>query len=308
MAYLRDGFSKGLVKAGNINSSMFVLSADLKSSTRCDDFAKTFPDRFIQTGIAEQNMMSIAAGLAMIDKIPFVNSFAVFNPGRNWDQFRVSVCYPKLNVKVVGHHSGFCASTDGATHQAFEDLAITRALPNLVILQPNSMFEVESAILWAVQYLGPVYIRLGGKYNIPQDFNQNNFEFNKAQIIAEGKDLTVVVSGALTARYIAVKKYLQPSIDIELISFSTLKPFDSKTLIKSVQKTKQVLTIEDHQITGGLGSIVAEVLSQNYPVKVYRHGLNDTFGESGAMQDLLKKYKLDEAGVIAIIEQIYKNN
>jgi len=304
MSYLRDSYGQVLVELGSQNPNIFVLTADLKTSTRCDSFAEKYPKRFVQCGIAEQNMMGVASGLAKAGKIPIVNSFAVFNPGRNWDQLRVSVCYSNANVKIVGHHSGFSAQGDGATHQAFEDLAITRVLPNLHILQPNSPKQVGQVIKHAVDYFGPVYIRLGGKYDISEDVDLGDFDVNKANILKTGKDLTVVVSGVLTYFTFQAVVELKSQVDIELISFSSLKPFDQKTLIDSAKKTGKVLTIEDHQITGGLGSIVSEVLSENNPVKVFRHGIYDQFGESGSMQDLLKKYKLDKEGIKEKILQI----
>lgn len=294
---IRDGYGQGLIEAGNLNSGVVVLTADLKDSTRCGGFASKYPERFIQCGIAEQNMMSVAAGLAMVGKIPFVNSFAVFNPGRNWDQLRVSVCYANLNVKIAGHHSGFSAETDGATHQALEDIAITRVLPNLVVLNPSDSNEVLLAVKAAAKWTGPVYIRLS-KYAIEEMSSGDEFVIGKGEILKKGKDLTLAVSGGMVGNCLMAAKKLVGKIDVEVVKFSSIKPFDEELLIKSVGKTGRVLTVEDHQTAGGFGSLVCEVLSERHPVRVNRHGVYDKFGESGSVQELLKKYKLDVDGIV----------
>lgn len=301
---LRDGYGQGLLELGRDNPQIVALTADLAESTRCHWFAKEFPERFIQCGVAEQNMMGTAVGLALGGKIPFVNSFAVFSPGRNWDQLRVSVCYSNLPVIIAGHHTGLSATQDGATHQALEDIAITRVLPNLAILTPATPGEAKQSVFEAVIWGGPLYIRLS-KYQIPEN-RKSKFEIGKGEILQEGMDLTIICAGPMVWNALKASNELRDTISIEVILLYSLKPIDTRLIIQSAQKTGRVLTIEDHQITGGLGSAVAEILSENHPVPVYRHGIYDQFGESGSEGELLRKYGLDTEGVKRKIEEVIR--
>ena len=265
---IRDGYGTGLLEAGEADDRVVVLTADLKDSTRCGAFADRFPKRFVQCGIAEQNMASVAAGLSLVGKKPVINSFAVFNPGRNWDQVRASICYMGADVVIAGHHSGLSAGEDGATHQALEDIAITRVLPNLVVLNPMDAEEARFSIRAACKYDGPVYLRLS-KYAIEtvsvERFKITSFEIGVGHVLKKGRDLTLAVSGPLTQSCLEAADLVSDECDVEVVSFSSIKPFDRNLLIDSAMKTGTVLTVEDHQIAGGFGSLVCEVLSEGFP-------------------------------------------
>jgi transketolase len=298
---IRDGFGEGLYELCKNNKKVVVLTADLASSTRVDKIAKDFPSQFVECGVAEQNMMGVAAGLSLAGKIPFINSFAVFNPGRNWDQLRVSVCYSNLNVKIVGHHAGFSTSYDGATHQGLEDLAITRVLPNLTIIQPCDFYQAKNCVQAAFDHQGPVYIRIG-KYDLEPIYKDGDeFKIGQADVLKEGDKLTLVSSGFLTKTCLEIAQEID---GVELINFSTIKPMDEKTLLESVEKTGKVVVVEDHQIIGGLGSAVAEVSSQKLPTSVLRLGMNDQFSQSGSVEGLLAKYNLNKKSIMQTISKI----
>jgi len=304
---IRDGFGQGIAELVERDSKVVVLTADLAESTRVSGVFNHFPSQAIECGVSEQNMMGVAAGLAAVGKIPFVNSFAVFSPGRSWDQLRVSVCYNKTNVKVVGHHVGFSASFDGATHQALEDIALTRVLPNLVVLQPCDFHEARQCVFAAAKHNGPTYLRISkSSVGLVTD-KDKEFVIGKGEVLQQGRDLTLVISGALTASCLAAARQVV-SAKVEIIKLSTIKPLDVDVLKKSAQKTKRVLVVEDHQVAAGLGSAVAETLSECLPVPVYRHGVFDTFGESGSESDLLSKYKLDTIGISQKITQVARRD
>jgi transketolase len=301
---LRDAFGEALLEAGKQDPRIVVLAADLAESTRASVFAKEFPERFFQVGVAEQNMMGIAAGLAHAGKIPVVCSFAVFNPGRNWDQFRVSVCYSRANVKVVGHHSGFSNGQDGATHQGLEDIAITRCLPNLTVIQPANGVEVKEAVKAALLHTGPVYLRLSkdADYELPT----LPFQLGKIKVLRPGHELTLVTCGPVTKRAMVLASELaaREQLEIEVLNAHTLKPFDVAGLLQSVRKTRAVVTFEEHQINGGLGSVVAETLAEHEPLPLERVGVLDTFGESGKSEELKDKYGLSLAALRAAIHRV----
>jgi len=300
---IRDGFGIGLVDAGKINKNVIALTADLTSSTKCDEFAKQYPNRFYQCGICEQNMMSAAAGMAKLNKIPFVNSFAVFSPGRNWDQLRVSVCYSNMNVKIHGSHAGLSVGEDGATHQALEDIAITRVLPNIKVLVPCDANQARLAVIESIKHYGPVYIRTS-RHKCPT-ISDNNFKIGKADILKKGKDITLIACGILVYETILAANILEKEgISAEVINCSTIKPLDKKTILNSAKKTKKVVTIEEHQIAGGMGSAIAEFLSSNYPVKISFIGVNDSFGESGTPEELFKKYGLDSKSIARKVRKL----
>ena len=297
MKSMRDGFGEGLREAGKRNKNVVVLTADLAESSRANLFAEEFPDRFFDLGIAEQNMMGVAAGMALSGKIPFVCSYGVFSPGRNWEQLRVSVCLSKTNVKIAGAHAGFSASADGATHQALEDMAITRALPNLMVLAPCDYEQTKKVVLASAQINGPVYIRYH-KQKLPQVTTADApFELGKAQVLKEGKDVSVFACGPMVYRSLMVAEKLESKVSVEVVNIHTIKPIDKEVVIRSVKKTGKVVTCEEHQITGGLGSAVAEVLGESCPTPMKRVGVKDVFGESGEYEELVEKYGLGEKDI-----------
>lgn len=301
----RDGFGDALLALAKKDKNIVVVSADLAESTRVWKFAQKYPARFIEVGVAEQNMMGVAAGLALAGKIPITASFAVFSPGRNWDQLRVSVCYSKANVKIIGSHTGLGAGEDGASHQALEDIAITRCLPNLVVLVPADYIEAQKALAVAIKHQGPVYLRLTRQNTPIFTSAKSTFKIGQANILQKGQDVTLIACGALVYDALQVaKKLLLQNIGVEVINCHTIKPLDKKTILASVKKTKKVVTLEDHQIHGGLGSAVAELLAENYPVPMKIMGVNDTFGESGTPEQLYKKYGLDQKHIISTIKNI----
>jgi transketolase len=305
MRATRDGFGEGLVEAGQHNPNVVALTADLSESTRAHLFEQHFPDRFIEVGVAEQNMMGIAAGLALSGKIPFATSYAVFSPGRNWDQLRVSVCYSKANVKIASTHTGLTVGEDGATHQALEDIAITRVLPNLTVLCPCDANQAHQATLAAARHRGPVYLRLTREVSPVLTTPQTPFEIGRAQIFREGTDVTIVACGPILCKALAAAENLAThGIHAEVINVHTIKPFDERTLLSSVNKTGGVVTVEEHQVHGGLGSAVAEVLGQNCPAPLEMIAVQDTFGESGTPAQLLEKYGLTTGHIVQAARKI----
>lgn len=291
---VRSAFGKTLVELGKINKNIVVLDADLSCSTQTQLFAKEFPERFFNVGIAEQDLITTAAGLSCTGKIPFVSTFAIFATGRAWEQVRNTVCYSNLNVKIAATHGGITVGEDGASHQALEDISLMRSIPNMTIIVPADEQETIQAIKFAAEYNGPVYIRIA-RTNLPDIFD-NNYKFNykKAQILKEGTDVTVITNGETLVETIDCAKILtENGIDIEIINVPVVKPIDKTTIINSAKKTNRVITIENHSIIGGLGSAVCEVLSENYPVKVTRIGTNDEFGQSGTAKELMKYYGLN---------------
>ncbi len=287
----RDGYGKGLVELGDTNSNIFVLTGDLAESTRAHHFLKKYPERFVECGVAEQNMMGVAAGLSLAGKIPFVSSYAVFVPGRNWDQLRVSVCYSKSNVKVAGAHAGISVGPDGATHQALEDLAITRVLPNLIVIVPCDMEETRKCTHAVAEIVGPCYFRFERDKTPVITTIKTPFKIGKANICWEGTHVTIAACGPLLYEALVAARELDAEgINAEVLNCHTLKPFDHSTLESSVQKTGCCVSVEDHQITGGLGGAIAESLGAHTPVPLERIGMPDHFGESGQTEELLTKY------------------
>ncbi len=287
----RDGYGEGLVALGEKNKDVVVLTGDLSASTRANKFQEKFPERFIEVGVAEQNMMGIAAGLALSGKIPFVSSYAVFVPGRCWDQLRVSVCYSKANVKVAGAHAGISVGPDGATHQALEDIGSVRPLPNLVVVVPCDVNETKKATITLGEYKGPVYFRFAREKTPVITTEKTPFKIGKAEIFRDGFDVSIIACGPLVYQsMVAAKELEKDGISVEVINNHTIKPIDKLTLASSAKKTGAVVTVEEHQINGGLGSAVAEVLVENYPVPMERIGMPDSFGESGKPEELLEKY------------------
>lgn len=299
----RDGFGEGLVEAGALNEKILALCCDLTESTRLDGFKSMYPDRFIEIGVAEQNMAGIGAGLALEGFIPFIASYAVFSPGRNWDQIRVSICYSNLNVKIIGAHAGLSVGPDGATHQALEDIAITRVLPNMLVVNPCDAVEAKKVAIAVSNYVGPCYIRLA-RSNTPIITNEKDFfELGKANILQAGNKLTLISSGPVLSE---VMQAVKGMTEVEVINLHTIKPIDKDAIIKSVKKTGKVLTVEEHQLNGGIGSAVCEVLSCNYPVKIKMLGVNDSFGESGTPSELWKKFGIDSDSIKKQVENFLK--
>ena len=295
---VREAFGKKLAELGAKNPNIVVLDADLSCSTQTKFFAKEFPERFFNVGIAEQNLIATAAGLAIEGKIPFAATFAVFATGRTYDQIRASVCYQKANVKIIGTHGGITVGEDGATHQALEDVSLMRGLPGMTIIVPADSKECEQAIEFAVEHVGPVYVRIP-RANLP-DIYPADYRFNsyKANLLREGKDLTIITNGDILAEaYKAAEILANKGIMAEIISVPVVKPIDAQTIISSAKKTGKVFTVENHSIYGGLGSAVAELLSEEHPTKVVRIGMNDEFGQSGTPSELLKFYNLDSEGI-----------
>lgn len=298
---MRDGFGEELVKLGEKNKKVVVLTADLMESTKTDLFKAEFPERFFEMGIAEQNMMGVAAGMALSGKIPFVCSFACFNPGRNWEQMRVSVALSKTNVKVVGGHSGFGNGFDGGNQQMFEDLALARVLPNMVVVAPVDYEQMKKAVEEVANHVGGVYMRMTKPSRAVITTKDTPFILGKAQLFREGKELTLIASGGMVYEsLLASEKF---GYRVEMINVHTIKPLDRETIVKSVSKTGRVITVEEHSVIGGLGGAVAELLSTEMPVRVRRLGMNDCFGESGEVEELMSKYGLDNVGIAKVIEE-----
>lgn len=298
----RESFGKALVELGKENENVVVLTADLAGATKTSLFEKEFPDRFINVGIAEQNMIGISAGLATAGKIPFASTFAMFAAGRAYDQIRNSVAYPKLNVKICGTHAGVTVGEDGATHQMLEDLSLMRSIPNMTVLCTSDDIQTKWAIKEMAKIDGPVYIRLA-RVATPVIYDENqNFEIGKMVQIGDGTDATVFATGVEVAEALKAKEELEKeNINIRVVDVHTIKPIDREMIIKCAKETKKLITIEDHSIIGGLGTAICEVLSEECPTKVVRMGMQDKFGKSGKADQLLKYFKLDSE---AIIEKI----
>jgi len=302
----RDGFGEGLLELGAINESVVALTGDLVESTRVQKFAEAYPDRFIEVGVAEQNMAGIAAGLSFVGKTPFITSYAVFSPGRNWDQLRVSICYSKANVKIIGAHAGISVGPDGATHQALEDIAITRVLPNLVVVSPTDSVEAKKATLALANHKGPCYMRFGREKTPVITTAKTPFGLGKALTILAGSDVTVIATGQMVYRAIEAAKELSGKISVGVMNIHTIKPIDKDAIILAAKTSGAIVTAEEHQIHGGLGSAVAEVLATSCPTPQEMVGINDTFGESGPPDVLMEHYGLSVKDVIEAIKRSVK--
>ena len=303
----RNGYGDGLVEIGKTMKNVVVLTGDLSESTRADGFEKVYPERFIECGVAEQNMMGVAAGLALAGKIPFVSSYAVFVPGRNWDQLRVSVCYSESNVKVAGAHAGISVGPDGATHQALEDIAITRVLPNLTVIVPCDYEEAKKCTIAIAKMKGPVYFRFARSATPVITTKKTPFEIGKHQVLEKGSDVTIAVCGPLVYEaLIASKELKKKKISAEVINCHTIKPFDTKTLVASVKKTGCCVTVEEHQITGGLFGAVSETLGMHCPAPIEAIGMPNSFGESGEPEELLTKYGMKAGDIVTAVMRVMK--
>lgn len=302
----RDGFGEALVELGNTNKDVVVLTADLSESTRTEEFQENFPNRFFDAGVAEQNMAAIAAGLGTSGKIPFISSYAVFSPGKNWETIRTTIVYNNSNVKIAGHHAGIMTGADGATHQATEDIALTRVLPGLKIFIPCDSIEAKKITIESAKIFGPVYLRFSRDKTPIITTNKTPFEVGKPQVFWETNNprVTIFATGYMTYNALLAAKILeQKEIDVLVVNIATIKPIDENEIVSLAKKSGHVITVEDHQVMGGLGSMIAEILAKNNPLPIEFIGLQDTFAESGNPKELIKKYKMDE---VAIIEAVYK--
>ena len=304
----RESYGNALKELGAEFPNLVVLDADLAAATKTGVFKKAYPDRFFDCGIAECNMMGIAAGLATTGLIPFASSFAMFAAGRAYEQVRNSIGYPHLNVKIGATHAGITVGEDGATHQCNEDLALMRTIPGMVVMCPSDDVEAKAAVRAAIEYEGPVYIRFGrAAVPVINDRPDYKFEMGKGVLLKEGKDVTIVATGICVDSALQAAEMLKADgIDAEVINIHTIKPLDEDIIVKSAQKTGKVVTVEEHSVIGGLGSAVCDALCAKYPVPVKKLGMQDIFGESGSASALVEKYHLDGKGVYADIKDFLK--
>lgn len=302
---IRKVFGKTLAQLGEENENIVVMDADLSCSTQTKMFADKFPDRFFNCGIAEQDMASTAAGLASEGKIPFISSFAMFATGRAYDQIRNGICYNDFNVKIIGTHGGITVGEDGATHQALEDISLMREIPNMTVIVPADSRECEQVIKYASLHKGPMYIRIS-RSNVVNIYDEHyHFNIHKAVILEEGNDVTVFTNGETLAEVLTASEELKKeNISVEVINVPVVKPLDVETVVNSVKKTKLAITVENHSILGGLGSAICEAVSENYPVKVHRMGINDEFGQSGKSSELMQYYGLNAESLVKRIASI----
>lgn len=301
----RESYGNALVEIGRQKDNLVVLDADLAAATKTGIFKKEFPERHIDCGIAECNMMGIAAGLALTGKVPFASSFAMFAAGRAFEQVRNSIGYPKVNVKIGATHAGISVGEDGATHQCNEDIALMRTIPNMVVINPSDDVEARAAVKAAYEYYGPVYLRFGRlAAPVINDFEDYKFELGKGVQLRDGKDITIVATGLEVGFALeAADRLKQDGVDARVINIHTIKPIDEDILIKAAKETKKIFTVEEHSIIGGLGSAVCDVLCEKQPAPVYKIGIRDRFGESGSATELLHKYQLDGEGIYNQIKE-----
>ena len=304
----RESYGNALAELGAEYENLVVLDADLAAATKTGIFKKAFPDRHIDCGIAECNMMGIAAGLATTGKIPFASSFAMFAAGRAFEQVRNSIGYPKLNVKIGATHAGISVGEDGATHQCNEDIALMRTIPGMVVINPADDVEAKAAVRAAIEHEGPVYLRFG-RLAVPviNDTPDYKFELGKGVVLREGKDVTIIATGLPVSECLAAAdKLAADGIDAKVINIHTIKPLDEDLVIKAAKETGKVVTVEEHSVIGGLGSAVCDVLSEKCPTQVMKIGINDTFGESGPAVELVKKYGLDAESIYEKVKAFAK--
>ena len=311
---IRDGFGEGLVIAGEMDERVVALCADVTESLRMHLFRDRFPERFIEVGIAEQNMAGIASGLAATGKIPVIGSYAVFSPGRNWEQIRTTICYNQQKAIFIGSHAGLNVGPDGASHQALEDIALMRVLPNMAVVCPADAIEARKAILSAIEYKDSVYIRLPREKSPVFTTEETSWEIGKSQelwIPKQGEQfsgITIFACGYLVYKVLeAAKELEEEGIFITLINNSAIKPLDKEIILKWAKKSKTIITLEEHQIAGGRGSAIAEFLSENHPLPIKFMGIKDKFGQSGQVEELLKKYNLDEEAIKVTVKEMIKD-
>lgn len=304
----RDSYGAALVELGKEHEDLVVLDADLAAATKTGVFKKAFPERHFDCGIAEQNMIGVAAGMAAAGLVPFASSFAMFAAGRAFEQVRNSVGYPHLNVKIGATHAGITVGEDGASHQCLEDMALMRAVPGMVVINPSDAVEARAAVQAAIEYVGPVYLRFGrAAVPVINDREDYHFEIGKGVLLREGDDVTIVATGICVSSALeAADKLAADGISAEVINIHTIKPLDTELIVKSAKKTGKVVTAEEHTVIGGLGGAVCEALSEKAPTPVLRIGINDVFGESGTASALVAKYGLDGDGIYAKVKDFVK--
>ena len=304
----RYSYGNALAELGKEHENLVVLDADLAAATKTGVYKKAYPERFIDCGIAEANMTGVAAGLSTCGKVPFISSFAMFVAGRAFEQVRNSIGYPHLNVKIGATHAGITVGEDGATHQCNEDIALMRTIPGMVIINPADDVEARAAVKAAYEYEGPVYLRFG-RLALPIIHNESSykFEIGKGEILRDGKDVTIVATGAMVSNSLeAAEKLAADGIEAKVINIHTIKPLDKELVVAAAKETGKVVTVEEHSVIGGLGSAVCDTLAQKAPTQVMKIGMNDTFGESGSAVELLKKYKLDAESIYEKIKNFVK--
>jgi transketolase len=309
MKAIRDGYGEGLVLAGEENRNVVVLCADLTESTRAEAFAKKFPERFFECGVAEQNMATIAAGLGISGKIAFISSYATFSPGRNWEQIRTTIAYNDSNVKIAGHHAGISVGPDGATHQAIEDIALMRAMPNMRVIVPCDALEAKKATYAAARMWGPVYLRFAREKTALITTQDSPFTPGKAEVFWESKrpQVAIVACGPLVYQaLVAARELEKEKIATLVLNSHTVKPLDEEKILEAARRCRAVVTVEEHTVRGGLGGAVAEVLAKNNPVPMEFIGMQDVFGESGPPAELIKKYGMDVKDIKAAVKKVLR--
>lgn len=295
---IRKGFGEGLLEAGKDDESIVALSADLTESTQMEAFKQAYPDRFVEIGVAEQNLVTVGSGLAAVGKKPFVTSYAGFSPGRNWEQIRTTICLNQRNVKIVGSHAGVSVGPDGATHQMLEDIGLMRILPNMTVIVPADSIEAKKATLALAKTNTPAYLRLAREKTAVITTEDSPFEIGKAQILVEGTDVSIIVCGPLVYEaLLAAEQLKRHNVNAEVINCATIKPLDSDTIVASAKKTGAVVTVEEAQAAGGLGGAIAELLSEQLPTRIARVGVQDRFGQSGEVSQLWQEYSLDAPAI-----------
>jgi len=307
----RQGFGEGLLKAGEENEKVVALCADLLESTKTNIFAEKFPERFIEVGVAEQNLASVASGMAAMGKIPFIASYSIFNPGRNWEQIRTTICYNNQPVKIVGSHAGLSVGPDGGSHQALEDIALTRVIPNMTVISPCDTIEAKKATIACSKTKDPTYIRLARNGTPIITTEETPFEIGKSQVVFVPESglarVGIIATGPILYRAIMAAYELEKKgIRVKVINLSTIKPLDVEGILALAKETKAIVTCEDHQVAGGMGSAVAECLSENYSVPIEFVGVKDSFGQSGTPEELEKHYCIDTESIIKAVEKVSK--
>lgn len=305
---IRAGFGRGLLEAAHRNKDIVALCADLTESTKMDAFAKSYPERFVEVGIAEQNLVTAAAGMALAGKVPFVSSYAAFSPGRNWEQIRTTVCLNETNVKIVGSHAGISVGPDGATHQMLEDIALMRVLPHMLVVAPADAIEAEKATIALANYRGPAYIRLAREKTPLVTTERSPFNLGKAQRLRHGDHVTIVATGTMVYHALMAAETLSDNhgIEADVINAAVIKPLDTITILASARRTGAVLTAEEGQVAAGLGGAVAEALVEHHPVPMVRMGILDRFGESGSPTELMEHFGLTAPHIVTKILELMK--
>jgi len=304
----RKGFGEGLKKAGELDKNVVAACADLTESTQIHLFKEAFPDRFFEIGIAEQNLVTVGSGLAAMGKIPFVSSYAAFSPGRNWEQIKTTIALNDVPVKIIGSHAGLYTGADGATHQMLEDIALMRAMPNMVVIAPGDAIEAEKATLAMAKDKRPNYMRLAREATPVFTTEKTPFEIGKAYVLEPGQDITIISTGTMTHKALVAAHLLyKDGIDVEVVHVPTIKPLDAVTILKSAEKTGAVITVEEAQVAGGLGGAVAELLSEQLPTRMVRMGMKDSYGESGKPVELFEHFGLTPKHIALEAHQLLTN-